>query len=527
MLTAFENKKPLRVMLATSQLPVLEQCNDPKLVARYRDPVADSSFRTMVKTLRRAMFQAKVLVLNGHYKAALDMLDELEKDAAQLNNDDLLPLILTRKGQALMSLGKRDEATKTLKRAYRVARRIHDASTAGIAAAIMLDVAASQGDWKLADQWADLARLELRNAGEHGPTAEIIYRQLARLRTAQGRYGDALSQLRAALRIARSLDGDNHIRPAIVRIEIASALDAMGKRDQATLEVNNALETLGRLVGRDHPLVANGLRTLALIHNSAGEHKQAVKLAARALHIYRQAFGDHIAEVGYAYQDYGVTLAGAGRTDDAIAAYEAALKILRRLLPPGHADIGQLLDNLGVAYEAKGQLDKAIRYHEHALRMLERQFGKGHYQVAVARANLGATLANKRRFVEAARYFSTALEIFDDLAPSDPAIIVALNGLGVSLIETRQAQQAIKYLERALTLGDRAKADPSRRARTRLDLANALLATDQQRKRAVTLMNRARQIYVQLGANYDHLRRYCERWLDRNARGWRRRQKGH
>ncbi len=510
-----------RALESSYRLPPLEACNDLDLLKRMTDMERDARDEPMVATIRRELYKATVIAGNGRIKRALRLINNLEKDADKIPGGHLLAEVLLRKGGVLTMLGRHSEAEVSLRKAYDHARRSKRSSIAGIAAAVMIGVSNSKGNVQIADHWANLAKLELPHAGYRSVAAETIQLATADLRSRQGRYADAVAHLRAALRIEETLYGNNHLRIATTKIQIASALDALGKRTQAKHELQAALKLVEQLAGKSHPSQVHGLRTLSLLHNGAGEHRKAVDVSTRALAIARRAYGENHSEVAYCWQNHGVALYGLGRIDDAIAAYAKAIDIISRKLGRRHPDLGMLYSNMGVAYEQKGELDKALDYHERALRLLEARFGKDHYEVAIARTNLAATLTDKRRFARAIPYFRRAIDIFDAISPNDPTIIIPLNGLGASLIELGRAADAIAGLERALALGDKTKTAAERRARTRLNLANAMWYADKDRARAIRLMRAAGELYARLDKRFKHLLQFCERWLDRRQPTWR------
>jgi len=516
-----------RALESAYLLPALEQCNDLDVLKRGVLPVTDPKADRQVSILRRAMFNARVLMMNGHTKRALTLIKEIAEDANRIRGGDLVAEALTLRGQVLSMMGRHKEAERDLRKAYTASRRVKDSASAGLAAALMITVAAGKGNWTLADQWADLAQIELPHAGYRSSAADEIQRRISELRASEGKHAQALGHLRAALRVEKHLYGDKHLRLADTHIRLAGALDALGKRKEAKAHVAKALALAKQLAGEHHPVLAKALQALTLIHNGAGEHKQAVATADRALSLTRKAYGETHPSVGYAWQNRGVALHGLGKMDDAITSYQRALEVLRKHLRPRHGDLGILYSNLGLSYEHKQQLTKSLEYHTRALEVLESQYGKNHYDVATARTNLGVTLTEKRQFARAATYFEQAIKIFDAVATNDPAIIVPLNSLGVCLTELGRPAIAVPLLERALALGDKTKAQPSRRARTRLNLAAAMWWSKKDRRGAIKLMKDARSIYATLGASHKHLLAHSERWLDKRKPGWRNDMKPH
>ncbi|MEO8126778.1 MAG: tetratricopeptide repeat protein [Bryobacteraceae bacterium] len=150
---------------------------------------------------------------------------------------------------------------------------------------------------------------ELREAaGDRAAAAEFYRQALAREEAASGRDGapvavrlvalalvteplQALPLLQRALVINRKQHGERHPETATVEINLAGALLAAGRMDEAIASGRQALNGFESTVGEEHPRTAAAASNLADAYRAKGDRKQAEQLYRRAWTIDRAAYG--------------------------------------------------------------------------------------------------------------------------------------------------------------------------------------------------------------------------------------------
>jgi tetratricopeptide (TPR) repeat protein len=185
-----------------------------------------------------------------------------------------------------------------------------------------------------------------------------------------------------------------------------------------------------------------------------GHYRDAIVLleAERdaAVHASRcdRAFAVTLNNLGSAYYQ-------AGRYLDAQRAYEASLLVRRSLPEPNETDArdaARTLSNLGTAYLELHQISKAEAVLVKAARALDLLDPAGLPIVRVW-LNLATAYKLERRWDEAEDLFRKSLAVRERLlGPTDRDIAMALNNLGVLLLERNRSAEAQPLLERAVAI---------------------------------------------------------------------------
>ncbi|MDO9353231.1 MAG: tetratricopeptide repeat protein, partial [Solirubrobacteraceae bacterium] len=101
--------------------------------------------------------------------------------------------------------------------------------------------------------------------------------------TELGRHGDAVEQLRQAVDLLTGLHGPAHVDVASARTELAAALEAAGRLDEAVAQHEAVLEQRAAAIGIDHPSHAIRLLALSALDRDRGRIEGARAWARRAI----------------------------------------------------------------------------------------------------------------------------------------------------------------------------------------------------------------------------------------------------
>lgn len=237
-------------------------------------------------------------------------------------------------------------------------------------------------------------------------------------------YGRAIDHLRRLLP-----ERPNDTR---VLMDLGSAYDLKGDDRQAQIYLEQALA-----LEPDNPAAK---ATLASVHHGRGDRWSGSGQAERALAEYQRAIelepnaAEHYERLGAAYLRLGQRSPGRAALDRAVA------------LDPKHPPT---LARIGGVYLESGDEKEADKLFRQALRL-----GPG----PVGQLTIGMLCVRLGKLAKAHQYFAPLLKLSDPLLP---ALV------GKLLVEAEHGEDAVRYLERAVSL------DPLN-VRTRLDLAWAL-----------------------------------------------------
>jgi CHAT domain-containing protein/Tfp pilus assembly protein PilF len=269
----------------------------------------------------------------------------------------------------------------------------------------------------------------------------------------KGEYDSSIGYYEKALEIRLKLLGPEH--PDVANNYDNLGVDYLdkGEYDKAIAYSEKALEIRLKMLGADHPKVATSYNNLGLAYYSKGLYDQAIGYYEKSLAISIRSLGAEHPDVANCYNNLGVSYLDKAEYDRAIGYYEKALEIRLKALGEKHPDVAQSYDNLGVAYDSKGEYDRAIGYYEKALAIRLQALGAGHPDVAASYNNLGHAYSSKGDFDRAIGYEEQALAIFiGALGAEHPNVATGYINLGFSYNSKGEYDQAIGYFKKALAI---------------------------------------------------------------------------
>jgi tetratricopeptide (TPR) repeat protein len=302
--------------------------------------------------------------------------------------------------------------------------------------------------------------------------------------------------LNHALRVAE------HARQAGIAGELRAALsDAVGsylmERSQFAMAeplLAAALSIREETMGKVHPLVADSLTHIGLLHFNRAEYGEAESCYRRALEMRHAALGDDHLDVAVAMSNLGRTYTEEGKLTDAESMLAGALAVADRVAPDVQqtakvlADFSYLrflqgrcreseslaeralavttkvagsaspellyiLNSLAMAVEGQGRLVDAEAVHKRAMPIAEATFGDWHPNVARILVNLGILYDKQKRYSDARSAYERACAIFAGAYGPDHVYVAAcINNMAESARTQGDLVEAERLYRRALGL---------------------------------------------------------------------------
>jgi len=317
-------------------------------------------------------------------------------------------------------------------------------------------IADAPGDYRLevrpAERNAPSGRYAVTLVARRPPTADERTLEEARrlfdeslsLRQ-KGKYNEALPPAERALAIRERVLGAEHPAVADSLNQVATLLD--DKQDYAKAEAPNlrALAIREKALGPDHPDVARSLYNLAWLAKVKQDFAKAESLYRRALDIEERALGPDHSEVASTLNDLALLYGETGRLDESIRVNERVLAIREKTLGPDDDGVAKALHNVAMVYQNKGDYVQAQTLLRRALRIWEQRLGPDHPDVAYAINGLANTLYNNGDYAAAEPLYLRAIAIREKtLGPDHTDLAMTLDDL------------AVLYRQK----GDYAKAEP-------------------------------------------------------------------
>jgi tetratricopeptide (TPR) repeat protein len=286
----------------------------------------------------------------------------------------------------------------------------------------------------------------------------------------QGRYRESGMVWEQLVELRQRLLGDNHPAVAQSLNNLANLYQEQGCYEQAEPLLLQALELYQRLLGDDHPHVATSLNNLAYLYESQGCYEQAEPLYLQALELYHRLLGADHPNVAASLNNLAGLYRSQGRYEQAESLYLQALELSQRLLGDDHPNVANSRNNLAGLYQEQGRYEQAESLYLQALELSQRLLGDNHPNVATSLNNLAALYEAQGHYERAEPLYLQALELYQRLLGDDhPHVATSLNNLAYLYQSQGCYEQAEPLYLQALELRQRLLGDDHPRVASNLN----------------------------------------------------------
>ncbi|MEZ4361690.1 MAG: serine/threonine-protein kinase [Kofleriaceae bacterium] len=334
------------------------------------------------------------------------------------------------------------------------------------------------------------AAAELENWGGDAGRAEALYRRAALVYAEIGDDAGLTGAWVTLVFVIGVLEGDTGQAAKVG--EFARTLVARRREDRLLGELENNLGAIAYGAGRFDDATVHFKRALTLRRKVLGEEHPTVANTISNLGAVRRSLGD---------------LEGAERLG------REALELRQRLLGPVHSEVAGSLRNMAALEISKKNLPLARELETKAMEIYERANGKEHPEIANSLTNLGQTFVEENNHAAAVDYQTRALALYRSGLPArHPLIGKAAFSLAESLAQLHRYEESLPLAEEALAILDVPEGNPVDRAHAAYDVAFALGGLRRDLPRARTLMREALATYQQI--ENDVWSGAAQKWLE-------------
>ena len=416
---------------ATQQLPAIEACADLQRLLANAPPPSDPETRALFDQARAGVARASAAEIVAAYERGLADADESLLIARTIEHDALAAEAGIVRARLLDGAGRNVESAAALREAEYRARRSGDellAARAEVEAVFVVGYRLAridEGKW-----WAEHARGAVEH-GRDGVLAARLDNHHGVLLHLAGDTAAGLEHLARALEARRRLLGDRHLDVAESHYNLAIALRAAGRRDDARAHHEQALALRIDVLGRDHPLVAESRSALGVVAKDDGDLDGAIAAWHEAERIQRAAYGGAHPKLAATLNNLGGAELMRAHPVEAEAYYRAALAMLERTVGPDDLQVDRILYNLGELLRERGDLAGAQTMLQRALAGRERRLGPVHRDVALALTGLARVHVQLGERTQADTELARAVAI---LEKGDDALALARARLRLGLL---------------------------------------------------------------------------------------------
>ena len=267
-----------------------------------------------------------------------------------------------------------------------------------------------EGRYLEAVNYAQAALKEAETFGSQDPRLATSLHNSGELYTRLERYAEAEGFLQRAFTIREKVLEDSETARTIYAM--ARLNHSRGNKDKAESLYRQSLSIREKVLGRDHPDVAQSLSGLASALSSK-RIAEAERLARRSLSIREKALGENHPDVAESLSSLTEVILEIGKPSEVESYLQRAITIRESSLGRSHPQLAESLVNLGVFYDKRGQCRDAEAPMRRAMTIFEEAYGKDHPVQARCDLALASVLAGQNRISEFEELIGRAIAIFE------------------------------------------------------------------------------------------------------------------
>ena len=354
--------------------------------------------------------------MNSRFAEVIKLIDGFVNDATESN---IRVILLNKKAESLISLGKLDEAEALLKQISEI----------------------------------------INKNGMPSNYSAISETNEAFLFLNRGRNDIAEEKLQSAINKFE----DRHL---INTLEGARTLNILGlvylnngKYNQAQEQMQRALDIRKEHAGNDKELIAASYNDLGLVYSQIEDNK-AIEYYSRALNTYRDIHGDLHPKIAIAKTNLAIIYRKLGRYNEALNNFESALKIWETVYPGAHPNKAFVIQNEGETYVKMGATNIALENFNKALSYYRQVYGEKHPEIANVLNEIGNVKISQNNYKESLGYYQAALvanvsDFNNNDVNANPQTVNYFNGnvLLYSLLFKAEALES-QYYGKTIKFGD-------------------------------------------------------------------------
>lgn len=230
-----------------------------------------------------------------------------------------------------------------------------------------------------------------------------------------------------------------------------SRLEALGY-DRARDDLERALELRRSVSGTDHPATWQILRSLARLERELNDYPAEAALLRELAESLERVLGSEHPDLAEALNALGTAQGNAGELAAAEESFQRAGEIFR-LTPDPHRSLNLMRTHLSWIAELRGELSLAEAGYRRVLTWWETYLGREHPQTAWTLRHLGYVVAEQGRLAQAEGLLRRALEIYEKVdGPSSAEVGEVLYALGRVAAAQGHPDRAVALFERSLAV---------------------------------------------------------------------------
>ncbi|WP_158501887.1 tetratricopeptide repeat protein [Vitiosangium sp. GDMCC 1.1324] len=408
---------------AVSALPPLDECASAAALTAPVRPPADPTTRAKVDAVRVKLAEVEAQRAAGRPTEGRKLVQQAMDEARALAYRPL-------EAEALLALGRLDQGEDARKAEDELQTAVwtavaggHDQVAAEAAISLVQFIGRGLRHHEQGHQWSQFAQAVLQRLGGVPSLEASRLTHLGQLLSDEGRSTEAMEYLQQALALREKLLGPEHPDVAEALSDLATVELAQERLADALQHARRAVEINEKLLGPHHPQVGQALFTLTYVMVTAGKAAEALPYIQRNLSIAEAAYGPEHTVTADALTAVANTLTVLERNTEAVQLYERALAIHERISGPESEAAAAVHTNIGLAYSHLGDYAKDVLHGKRALAIHEKTLAPDHPDLANDAYGIGKAYYEMKDYPQALPYFERALAIAEKHALTDDVVV--------------------------------------------------------------------------------------------------------
>ncbi|MBZ5712976.1 serine/threonine-protein kinase [Nannocystis pusilla] len=412
------------------------------------------------QAVRRQLARAGALRTAGDYDEGLREAREALAAAEDLDWPALTADARRRVGMLLVEGGKYQEAEPMLEDAYFEAAR---AGALEVTANAAVDLAETVGyrqarylDGLRWSRLAEVAAAAIEPEDRLSTRRSEIVSTRAKIHEGKGDYAEAQALLERVLAMDEKLLGPEHPHVANTLNNLANVHWATRAYAEARPLYERALAIHEKTLGSDHPHLATTLNNLANIHLATGSYDEGRAILERVVATEEKVLGPEHPDFAISLHNLASAYRLKGAYAEARVLYERTLAIREKVLGPEHPSVAQSLNSIAGILSRTGAYEEARVMHARALALREKALGPDHPDVASSLHNLAGVHRSMGAYGDAKPLFERALAIWEQaFGPEHVSLAAPLESLALVHVALGEYDRASPLAERALAVREK------------------------------------------------------------------------
>jgi CHAT domain-containing protein/tetratricopeptide (TPR) repeat protein len=229
-----------------------------------------------------------------------------------------------------------------------------------------------------------------------------------------------------------------------------------GKYREAVPMAERAVTLREKLLGPDHPLVANSLNNLAKLYEELGDAERAVPLYDRAIKSYEKTLGAEHMALAAPLHNLGELYSAIGEYERGEPLFLRAIAIVTKALGAEHPHAATSANSLALLYRLTGRYDKAEEYFRRALAIREKVLGPESGEAAESLGGLALLARVRGDYAGSDALFRRAIAALEkSIGPEHPRTAAYLNSYAILLVAKADYAQAETVYQRVLAVREK------------------------------------------------------------------------